>query len=165
MGKPIRRDVRSAAQDIWGEACRKTQALLADPGYAAEIMENTVAQVSRYLDRNCTSLFPPKHGLLMMAFSRSLRRQAARSRRLESIGGANQLSDRAVDYGWSRQIDKRLDLESVVRNLTETNSTVLALRSAGYEWKEVAELLGASAATVRNGFWREVRRRVGKPGR
>jgi hypothetical protein len=98
-----------------------------------------------------------KNGLLLLAFSRALRRLAAKSRRFEPVGGAIELSSRAVDYDWSRQIDARLDLENILRKLSERNSTILALRVAGYNWEEVAQLLGTSVARVRNSFWREMR--------
>ena len=68
-----------------------------------------------------------------------------------------ELSSRAVDQGWSRQVDARLDLENIVRKLSQRNSTVLVLRAAGCDWEEVAQLLGTSVAKVRNSFWREVR--------
>lgn len=155
-GRPIRDDVRSAAHEVWKEACRRTQSLLADPAQAADLMEDSVAQVSRYLDR-IGAPSSPKSGLLLLAFSRALRRLAAKSRRLEPAGGAVELSSRAVDRGWSRQVDARLDLENIVRKLSERNSTALALRAAGYTWEEVAEALGMSVAVVRNSFWREVR--------
>jgi DNA-directed RNA polymerase specialized sigma24 family protein len=50
-----------------------------------------------------------------------------------------------------------LDLESIVRKLSERNRTVLALRAAGYNWEEIAQALGTSVAAVRNSFWREIR--------
>ena len=156
-GRQIRSDVRSAGHQVWKEACRRTQSLLADPAPAPELMEDCVAQVSRYLDRIGAPSSSPKNGLLLLAFSRSLRRLAAKSRRLELAGGAVDLSSRTVDRDWSRQLDARLDLENIVRRLSERNSTVLALRAAGYHWKEVAQALGTSVATVRNSFWREVR--------
>jgi DNA-directed RNA polymerase specialized sigma24 family protein len=120
-------------------------------------MEDSVAQVSRYLDRIGAPSSSAKNGLLLLAFSRALRRLAARSRRLEPAGGAVELSSRAVDHGWSRQADARLDLENIVRRLSDRNSTVLALRAAGHNWGEVAQLLGTSVAAVRNSFWREVK--------
>jgi DNA-directed RNA polymerase specialized sigma24 family protein len=161
-GRPIRDDVRSAAHEVWKEARRRTQALLADPAQAADLMEDSVAQVSRYLDRIGAPLSSPKNGLLLLAFSRTLRRVARKSNRLEPAGGAVELSSRAVDHGWSRQVDARLDLENIVRKLSERSSAVLALRGAGYNWEEVAQLLGTSVASVRNSFWREVRRKLSK---
>jgi len=161
-GRQIRSDVRSAAHQVWKEACRRTQSLLADPAPAPELMEDSVAQVSRYLDRIDAPQSSRKNGLLLLAYSRALRRLAAKSSRLEPVGGAVELSNRAVDHGWSRQLNARLDLENLVRKLSERNSTVLALRSAGYEWKEIADLLGTSVALVRNSFWREVRRKLSK---
>jgi DNA-directed RNA polymerase specialized sigma24 family protein len=95
--------------------------------------------------------------LLMLAFSRALQRRAAKLNRLESVGGTSDLSDRTVDQGWSRQADARLDLDKIVRKLSEQSSTVLALRYAGYDWKEIAQLLGTSVARVRNSFWREIK--------
>lgn len=120
-------------------------------------MENSIAQVSRYLDRVGAPSSSPKKGLLLLAFSRALRRLTAKSRRLKPAGGAVELSSRAVDYRWCRQVDARLDLEQIVRQVSERNSAVLALRAAGYNWKEVAQAYGTSVATVRNNFWREIR--------
>jgi DNA-directed RNA polymerase specialized sigma24 family protein len=156
-GRPIRGDVRSAAHEIREEACRRTQVLLADPAQAADLMEESIAQVSRYLDRIGAPSSSPKNGLLLLAFSRMLRRRTAKTSRLEAVGGTIELASRAVDQGWSRQVNARLDLEDIVRRLSERSSTVLALRSAGYEWRDIAKLLGTSVATVRNMFWREVR--------
>jgi DNA-directed RNA polymerase specialized sigma24 family protein len=156
-GRPIRDDVRSAAHEVWKEACRRSQSLLADPAQAADVMEDSVAQVSRYLDRIRAPSSSPKNGLVLVAFSRALRRLAAKSRRLELAGGAVEPSSRAVDQVWSRQVEARLDLENIVRKLSERNSTILAFRAAGYNWEEIARSLGTSVAKVRNGFWREVR--------
>jgi DNA-directed RNA polymerase specialized sigma24 family protein len=157
-GRPIRADVRLAAQEIWEEARRRAQALLADQALAADLMEGCVAQVSRYLDRQAAPLCSRRmHGLLMLAFSRALQRRAAKLYRVESVGGTSDLSNHAVDQRWSRQVEARVDLDNVVRRLSEKSNTILALRYAGYDWKEIAQLLGVSVATARNGFWREIR--------
>jgi DNA-directed RNA polymerase specialized sigma24 family protein len=122
-------------------------------------MENSVAQVSRSLDRESVLLFSREiDGLLMLAFRRALYRHAAKLKRLETIGGAGELSSRAVDRTWSRQVDARLELEQVVRRLCERSRTILALRYAGYTWKEAARLLGSSVPALRSAFWRDVAR-------
>ena len=157
-GRPIRPDVRLAGHEIWVQACRQTHVLLADQGPAGELMENTVAQVSRYLDRTGAPLSTRKHGLLMVAFCRALRRYAAKSNRLELVGESDELSNRQASTAWVRQVDARLDLEKIVRQLSERNAAVLALRAAEYEWKEIALLFGVSVAAVRNSFWREIER-------
>jgi len=119
-------------------------------------MENTVAQVSRYLDRIGAPLSTRKHGLLLVAFRRALRRYAAKSSRLELVGGSGELSNHMADNAWVSQINARLDLEKIVRQLSERNAAVLTLRAAEYEWKEIADLYGVSVAAVRNSFWREI---------
>jgi DNA-directed RNA polymerase specialized sigma24 family protein len=122
-------------------------------------METTVAQVSRYLDRSGAAPFSRKiDGLLMFAFRRALHRRAAKLRRLETYGAPGELSNRAVDRTWTRQVHAQLQLEQVVRLLSEKSRTILALRYAGYTWKEVAQLLSASVPALRSAFWRDVAR-------
>lgn len=157
-GHPIRPDVRSAGREIWELACRRTLAELADHAPAAELMENAVAQVSRYLDRIGAPLSSRKHGLLMVAFCRNLRRHATRSARLELAGASTELENRIADECWVAQVNARLELEGIVRQLSDRNANVLLLRAAGYEWKEIADLFGTSVASLRNGFWRAIRR-------
>jgi DNA-directed RNA polymerase specialized sigma24 family protein len=155
-GRPIRPDVRLAGHEIWEQACQRTNVLLADYEPAAELMEYTVAQVSRYLDRIGAPLSTRKHGLLLVAFCRALRRFAAKSSRIELVGGSGDLTNHTPDHAWMRQVNARLELESIVRQLSERNAAVLTLRAAEYEWKEIAQLFGVSAGAIRNAFWREI---------
>jgi len=155
-GRPIRPDVRLAGHEIWKQGCQRTRVLLADHGPAAELMEYTVAQVSRYLDRIGAPTSTGKHGLLWVAFSRALRRYAAKSSRLELVAGADRLANRAMNNAWVHQVEALLDLERIVRQLSERNAAVLMLRAAAYEWKEIADLFGVSVAGVRSSFWREI---------
>src|SRR6202051_3858913 len=157
-GRPIRPDVRLAGHEIWEQACQRTQVLLADRSPAAELMENTVAQVSRYLDRIEAPLSTRKYGLVLVAFCRALRRYAAKSSRLELVGGAGELSQHAGGNAWVRKVDTRLNFEKIVRQLSERNAAVLTLRAAEFEWKEIADLFGVSVSAVRNSFWREIER-------
>jgi len=157
-GRPIRRDVRLAGHEIWKQACERTQALLDDHGPAAELMESSVAQVSRYLDRIGAPESSQKHGLLMVAFCRGLRRYASKLNRLEFVGGSGELSSRTLGEGWIAQVNAHLELARMVRKLSDKNGTVLMLRAAGYEWKDVAQILGKSPSAIRNSFWREIER-------
>ena len=158
-GRPIRPDVRAAAHGIWDCACRRAHSLLDDCSQAAELMESSVAQVSRYLDRESVLVFSRElDGLLMCAFRRALYRRAAKLNRVQPVGGAHELSSRAVGRTWSRQVDARLELEQVVRLLCEKSRTILALRYAGYTWKEAARVVGSSVPALRSAFWRDVTR-------
>ena len=157
-GRPIRPDVRLAGHEIWEQARQRTHVLLADDEPAAELMEYTVAQVSRYLDRVDAPLSTRKHGLLLVAFGRALRRYAAKLSRIELVGGSGDLTNHTPDHAWMRQVNARLELESIVRQLSQRNAAVLMLRAAEYEWKEIAQLFGVSAGAIRNAFWREIGR-------
>jgi DNA-directed RNA polymerase specialized sigma24 family protein len=125
-------------------------------------METAVAQTSRYLDRIGAPLPPRKHGLVMVAFRRALRRHTAKLSRYEFVGDPDELSWRASSMAWVSQADARLHLEDMVRKLSARNGDVLMLRAAGYEWKEIAVVFGTSVASVRNGFWREIKKLRGE---
>jgi hypothetical protein len=158
-GIPIRPDVRSAAHEIWHAACRRVEFCTSDCCEAAELMESAVAQVSRYLDRRGVMLFSREiHGLLMRAFQRALHRRILKLKRIDIIGGSEQLSNRAVDRTWTLQVHFRLEYEQIVRLLNERSQTVLALRYAGYTWKEAALAMGTSPSGLRTSFWRDVAR-------
>lgn len=158
-GRPIRPDVRASAHRVWNRASKTAQTITGDSSHAAELMENTVAQVSRYLDRRCVVVFSREiDGLLMLSFQRSLRRRRAKLQRLEPLGGVKELSNRAVDRTWTRQMHAHLAIDQIVRLLSERSRTILALRYAGYTWKEAARMLGGSVPALRSAFWRDVAR-------
>jgi DNA-directed RNA polymerase specialized sigma24 family protein len=122
-------------------------------------MESTVAQVSRYLDRRGIAVFSREtEGLLMTAFQKTLYRRSDKLRRVEMWGGTAELSHRLVDRTWPHQVHTQLELDEVVRRLCVKSRTILALRYAGYTWKESAQLLGASVPALRSAFWRDVSR-------
>lgn len=119
-------------------------------------MEGAVAQVSRYLDRIGAPLSPRKHGLVMLAFCRALRRYQEKCARFKMQGGSADWDDVRIDANWVPQADARLDLERIVRRLSARNAEVLMLRAAGYEWKEIALVFKITVAAARNSFWREI---------
>lgn len=155
-GRAIRNDVRIAACEVWQSACRQTIRAIGEYGPAPELMENVVAQVSRYLDRIGAPLASRKHGLVTLAFSRALRRYSVRLSRLELVGDSQGLASMASTDRWVAWSNARLDLEKMIHRLSNRNAEVLMLRAAGYEWKEIATLLGGTVSHLRNSFWREI---------
>jgi hypothetical protein len=86
-GKPLRQDVRDAAHDIWERAYLRVQAILGDSSDAANLMERSVVQVSRYLDRRLSNPYDGEvSAILMSAFCRALRRHVVKLQRIELIG-------------------------------------------------------------------------------
>jgi len=158
-GRPIRPDVRESAHRVWASASKQAQSVIFDSSQAAELMETTVAQISRYLDRSGVTTFSREiDGLIMYAFQKSLRRQAAQFRRLETMGGTSELSNQVVDREWAQRLESRLEFEQVVCFLSERSRNVLTLRYAGFTWKESARILGTSVSALRSAFWRDVNR-------
>ncbi len=158
-GRAIRPDVRAAAHLIWDSARKRVQALLGDASEAPELMERSVEQVSRYLDRTGMDPFSQNTaGILMCAYCRALRRSAMKLHRLQFVGGAAELSERRIAPNWAALVESRLDLAKLARNLTHKSRIMLDLRSRGFDWKEIADVLHMTGVAARATFWREIKR-------
>jgi hypothetical protein len=158
-GRPIRDDVRIAALEMWPRACARARAVLRDVADAAGLLESAVEQISRYLDRLGASPFSENTaGLLTVAFCRTLGRHAAKLRRLETLGSAVEFAQLMSTSDLIGLVELRLDVDKIVRQLSYHGCTIVALKSAGYEWKYIAHLVGTTVSVAKTGFWREVRR-------
>lgn len=158
-GKPIRLDVRSAAREVWNDACNQTRSLLGEPCEAAGLMERSVVQVSRYLNRRGLPMFSQDtSGILMCAFCRALRRTVAKLRRIELADDVNALSQTHSPHSCTSKEDCRLDAEKATRQFSERGRKMYKLRDAGFEWKEIAATLNTTDAAARAEFSRELKR-------
>ena len=156
-GGSIRPDVREAAQQIWKNACGLAKTLLGDMTDVAEIMEECVARVSHSLDsRNQESFSQNTSALLWVSFRNSVLNRAAKLRREEPIADSEMLEPVAA-RGSLEAIESQIDLERLVRRLSPRSRTVLILRYAGYDWKEIAALLQITVPAAKNNFRRELR--------
>lgn len=163
-GKQIRKDVRDAAHVIWERALFQVKRNLGDPGEAAALMEVSVSQVSRYLDRkNAPSCAKDTAAILMVALGRNLRRYAAKMKRVELLGDVSKLIDPAShDASAPSKMDCRIDAEKVSRKLSPRSRVMLHLRTVGFDWKEIAAALKTTDCAARAEFSREIRRLRGE---
>jgi DNA-directed RNA polymerase specialized sigma24 family protein len=157
-GKPIRLDVRSAAREVWNDACTQARALLGEPCEAAGLMERSVLQISRYLNRRGVATFSQNtSSLLMCAFCRALRRHVVKLRRIELAPDLNDAPKRPPTRSCTTEEDCRLDAEKAVRQLSKRGRQMYELRHEGYEWREIAQILKTTNAAARAEFSRELR--------
>jgi DNA-directed RNA polymerase specialized sigma24 family protein len=157
-GKPIRLDVRSAAREVWNDACTQARALLGEPCEAAGLMERSVLQISRYLNRRGVATFSQNtSSLLMCAFCRALRRHVVKLRRIELAPDLSEASERPPTRSCTTEEDCRLDAEKAVRQLSKRGRQMYELRHEGYEWREIAQILKTTNAAARAEFSRELR--------
>jgi DNA-directed RNA polymerase specialized sigma24 family protein len=159
-GKPLRQDVRDAAHDIWERAYSRVQAILGDSSDAANLMERSVAQVSRYLDRRGSNHCDSEvSALLMSAFCRGLRRHVAKLQRIQLIGIFEDFAEpHAPACSGPSKEDCRLDAEKAARLLSPRARTMLELRKVGFDWKEIAAVLKITDCAARAEFSREVKK-------
>jgi DNA-directed RNA polymerase specialized sigma24 family protein len=160
-GRAIREDVRAATHEVWKQACRRARSVLGDDADATTIMETCVERVSRYLDRKSVPLYSPGIAhLLSRAFSWAVQARRRRDQRIETVENLEKLVEQVAvpDWSnWSDAINRRLDLEKVLRRLSPRSCRILLLRSANRPWKEIAAELGLAESTAKNSFWREIR--------
>jgi AraC-like DNA-binding protein len=158
-GRPFRPDVREAAHRVWKSVFCKTEEILGDPSDAAEVLECSVKMISRYLDKNNAPLHTADPGgLLTVACYRALRRRARRRWRIELVGTSSELAETLRVPDWRDEVERRLFLEELARELDLESQGILRLRIVGYDWKQIARMLGISAPALRRAFWRDVRK-------
>jgi hypothetical protein len=157
-GRAIREDVRAAARQVWDDACQKTRALLGEACEAAGLMERTVTQVSRYLDRRGIPMFAQDTGgLVLCAFCRALRRYGARHQRVELGENLEELSAPDVGKHCTSKADCGLDAKKAASQLSQRGRKMYELRKAGFGWKEVAEMLNTTDGAARAEYSRELK--------
>jgi RNA polymerase sigma factor (sigma-70 family) len=144
-------------QEIWKNACGLAKTLLGDATDAAEIMEECVTRVSQSLDSRTEEPFSQNTiALLWVSFRNAVLNRVAKRRREEPIADLGMLEADAGS-GSLEAIESQIDLEKLVRRLTARSRTVLILRYAGYDWKEIASLLRITVPAAKNNFRRELR--------
>jgi RNA polymerase sigma factor (sigma-70 family) len=157
-GEVIRPDVRRAAEQLWPRLFRFAQQVIADSEFEAqELLERVVDSISRYLNSKNAAPQDPS-GLLVVKFRQELYRVARKQRRLETVGRDTDVVEPPRFDGWAEEADRRIFLQELVRALSERNRGVLRLRMAGYDWREIAQMMQLNVSTVRNSFWRDVRK-------
>jgi len=158
QGRPIRADVREAAHQLWPEAVRRVKHTLHDSAEAAELMEISVVQISRHLDRANTPAFAPNiPSLLSLHFSQELNRLAKRLGKILLFGDQASIEHCAVTEGWAEKIDRHLDFKKIIGCLKATSRTIVAMRLEEHNWNLIGAKIGESPASLRRAFWKDLR--------
>lgn len=153
-GRPIRVDVCAAARNVWPYLSYLGKQALRDfEGDGPPLMEKVIEQVSAHLDDHNVPLHDCS-GLLVVSFRHELYRKGKTVNLDETVD----LPEWLASSHPAAEMDQRIFVEELVRQLRPRNQAILRLRMAGYEWKEIAGILGISSSTVRNDFWRDIKR-------
>ena len=141
-GQLLRADVRESAHRVWKSVCAQARRILGDATDAPEVLEAAVKAVSRYLDKSHAPLHSADPGgVLVLACYRSMRRLRRKRGRIELIGGSGDLAEILRAPDWSHDVERRLFLQQLARELSTRTRAILRLRIAGYDWKEIARML------------------------
>lgn len=157
-GRPVRQDVRAAANEIWEAMRSATRQALGEDWDAGEIMELSVEAVSQYLNRRDVGLFLTNvAGILTVAFRRQLRKRWFKQQRIQLVGNASELELRYHSPDCFERVEKLIDLKKIVARMSARSQNIFLLRREGFDWKTIAEELGIAESTCQNSFWREIR--------
>lgn len=142
-GQPLDAEVLGAAERIWARVVVLTRSRLHDVSRSAEILEATVAAVSRALRRQ--SAEPAVRDIdayLLYAFIRRLHKIAAKESRLQSGHGSDMLEYFAARTGpQPSEADAEIQLRELLSYMDFRTRRMFALRCEGYSWKQIAEQL------------------------
>lgn len=157
-GRPIRPDVREAGHRVWNSVCLKARHILGDVNEAPEVLERAVKTISRYLDKhNIPSNSNDPGGLLVLASHRAFCRLALRRNRITLFGDGSNIAELLRAPDWRQELDRHLFLDELAQQLNNESRLALRLRIIGYDWKEIALMLGTNSLVARKKFWRDIR--------
>jgi hypothetical protein len=144
---------------VWNTVCLKAQHILGDATDSPELLERAIKTISRYLDKHQAVPYSnDPAGLLVLAFHRSLYRLASRRNRIIFLGDGNAVAEMLRAPDWRQETDNHLFLEELARELSNESRLILRLGIIGYDWKEIARMLGTRSQVLRQRFWRDLRR-------
>jgi len=162
-GLEIRAAVRTSAVAIWRWDKMRTELFLGDSADLAPLMETSAVATSAYLD----SLGPGAasanvRAVLRKVFCRALARHAGRLRRFEPA--SPEIESQILEPSWEDSFIRELLFEKLASYLSADAVTILSNRRHGYEWDDIAAMLGMPVAIVRSRFWREIKNAKAKLG-
>ena|SRR5579883_296259 len=144
-GRTLRPDVRAAVQQIWEKACAKARKQSVDIYDATTIMENTVAQISNWINNNPAP--PGGHripGLLMHNFHLALLKHKEREI-IELVDHPDGMDCYPSSFEWQEKLHCELDYASLCSRLTAREEAIVNMREiSNYEWTAIGEAFGIS---------------------
>jgi hypothetical protein len=153
----MRSDVREAAAKLWPQLDSSARRRLGDLDFEIqELFEKTVKMVSVYLDRKKAPPQDPSP-LLVLKFRQQVNALARRRQRTVQTD-PRELEEVADPSEWGQEADRRIFLEQLIHSLSIDNRFAWRLRAEGYDWSAIARMLQANPSTLRNNFWRELRK-------
>ncbi|HLJ89097.1 MAG TPA: hypothetical protein VKZ53_19910 [Candidatus Angelobacter sp.] len=153
-GAPIRDDVRQAAHESWDSWCARVKAVLGDCTEAAELMESSVAHVSRYLTRHgVCAFYPQAKSLLSLHCCQELKRHVGRRCRIQAVGLTAELDALApTSDNWVQTFDFWHDFQKLHIQVDDRSWIIFAMRHLGHDWPEISEKVGIAISTAQNHF-------------
>lgn len=153
-GEAIDPRVREAARLLWPWAYRQVEALLHDAPCAAELLEEVAMDVSTRLHAS-SEVGANLKGYLRTSFHHRVRSQLLRINRLVYQGLVRELESahqmQAPD--WIRVIEAELSVQFLVAYLPHPVRHMLNCRLLGFSWREIGDLVEASAKNVKARFY------------
>jgi hypothetical protein len=159
-GKPIRLDVRSAAREVWSE-----RRLQSDSSVARGAMRRGGADGK--IDCSDFTVSQPPRTVHVFAgherpsdvrFRSSPSPTCSKVRRIELAHDLSEVSEPHPSRSCTTKENCRSDAEKGAQQLNERGRQMYALRHAGFEWREIAQMLKTSDVAARAEFSRELKR-------
>ena len=134
----------AAAEAGWEQVLRRAHASLKDPHDGVKIVERMAATVSRILRRHDRPPIKDIEAYFTWACIRCIYKTAARESREESghaLAELECLGARSARNPEDRLLEE-LQIGEVISYMGDRTRTMIAMRSEGYSWDEIAAALG-----------------------
>jgi DNA-directed RNA polymerase specialized sigma24 family protein len=155
-GSVFRKSVVQAVLRIWHRLLEYAKRERIDPSVAAEFAESIAKSMSTGRFHRAEHKVRNLESYIYARFTRRIKRQAAKERRIEYVGSLRELElyKGAQDWDWPLRLENSIQAKEAILYMDVDTRRTYLRRTQGYSWKIIARLRGMSVNTATKSYTR-----------
>ena len=141
----------------WPYAVYCATRYLHDVHAAYELMDAAVCNAESYYERFRRERTHTQLFYRVVSVLKRLSKQRVRNNREVSYGSLSNLESLATAFSTRSDAEQRAYINQVLARMSERSRNITQWRLAGHSWRQIAETLQSSRATVRRSYRKELR--------
>lgn len=142
----------------WPYAVYCATRYLHDVHAAYDLMDAAVCNAESYYERFQHERTPTQLFYRVISVLKRLSKQRVRNNREVSYGSLSDLEILATAFSTRSDTEQRAYINQVLARMGERSRKITQWRLAGHSWRQIAEALQSSPATIRRSYRKELRR-------
>jgi DNA-directed RNA polymerase specialized sigma24 family protein len=155
-GSVFRKSVVQAALKNWDRLLQYAKRERIDASVAAEFVESILKSMSTGRAHRAEDKVRNLGSYIYARFTRRIKRQAAKERRIEYVGALRELElyKAAQDWDWPLRLENLIQAKEAILYMDADTRRTYLRRTQGYSWKSIARLQGMSVNSAIKSYTR-----------